>query len=413
MTRFRLSSVRTGLAVALIAVLIGGIALVSADRSTNRTHIIGYFDNSNGLFVGDQVRILGIAVGRIERIEPQPHRAKIHFWVDSRYPVPADVNAVILSPSLVTARAIQLTPAYTQGPTLQNHSVVPQERTAVPIEWDDFRDQLERITHMLRPTEQGGTSTLGSFINTAAENLRGQGSDIRQAVIQMSQAIAALGDHSGDIFSAVRNLALLVSALQGSTEVMQALNQNLADVTGRLTSSPGSVGTAIKDLSEVVGEVQTFVADNKETVGVTSEKLTAVSQTLTESLDDVEQALHLAPTAAQNFINIYQPAQGTLTGALAVGNFADPITFICGAVQAASRLGGEHAAKLCVQYLAPIIKNRQYNFPPIGLNPFVGTAARPNEVTYSEDWLRPDAPEARTTDPDAGLTGLMVPGAAP
>ena len=43
-----------------------------------------------------------------------------------------------------------------------------------------------------------------------------------------------------------------------------------------------------------------------------------------------------------------------------------------------------------MQYLAPIIKNRQYNFPPLGVNPFVGATARPNEVTYSEDWMRPD-----------------------
>ncbi len=63
---------------------------------------------------------------------------------------------------------------------------------------------------------------------------------------------------------------------------------------------------------------------------------------------------------------------------------------MCAAVQAASRLGAEQSAKLCVQYLAPIIKNRQYNFPPLGENPFVGASARPNEVTYSEDWLRPD-----------------------
>jgi phospholipid/cholesterol/gamma-HCH transport system substrate-binding protein len=418
MTRLRVPFVRSGLAVVLVAVLVGGLVLVRSGDTAGRTHIVGYFDNSNGLFVGDQVRILGVPVGRIDRIEPRPQRTEIHFWIDSRYPVPADVNAVILSPSLVTARAIQLTPAYTNGITLQDDSVIPRERTAVPIEWDDFRDQLERITTMLAPTEAGGTSTLGSFINTAADNLRGRGADIRRAVIEMSQAIAMLGDHSGDIFGTVRNLSLLTSALQGSTDVMQLLNQNLATVTGRLAGDDGAVGAAIADLSAVVSEVRTFVADNRETVGVTSDKLAAVSTTLTESLDDIKQTLHLAPTAAQNFVNIYQPAQGTLTGALAVGNFADPITFICGAVQAASRLGSEQAAKLCVQYLAPIVKNRQYNFPPLGVNPFVGTSARPNEVTYSEDWMRPDyapppAPpalpaEAHSTDPAAGLPGLMV-----
>jgi len=100
---------------------------------------------------------------------------------------------------------------------------------------------------------------------------------------------------------------------------------------------------------------------------------------------------------------------------------------------------------LCVQYLAPIVKNRQYNFLPLGFNPFVGPSVRPNEVTYSEDYLRPNyvpplapappnappppanastpapmaaeaprpagspGPVAAPTDPGAGLPGLMTP----
>ena len=135
---------------------------------------------------------------------------------------------------------------------------------------------------------------------------------------------------------------------------------------------------------------QAFVADNRESLGTTSDKLASVSTAVVESLEDIKQTLHIATTAFQNFVNIYQPAQVALTGAMALNNFADPIQFLCAAVQAASRLGAEQSAKLCVQYLAPIIKNRQYNFPPLGFNPFVGAMARPNEVTYSEDWLRPD-----------------------
>jgi phospholipid/cholesterol/gamma-HCH transport system substrate-binding protein len=101
---------------------------------------------------------------------------------------------------------------------------------------------------------------------------------------------------------------------------------------------------------------------------------------------------------------------------------ANPIAFLCGAIQAASRLGGEQAAKLCAQYMAPIVKNRQFNYPPIGENLFVGAQARPNEVTYSEDSMRPDyvppatnapppAPGAPVseTDPGAGLRGMMTP----
>ena len=79
-----------------------------------RTHIVAYFANSNGVFVGDDVRIRGVNVGKIDAIEPQPTRAKISFWVDDTYKIPADAKAVILSPTLVTSRAMQLTPALQQ-----------------------------------------------------------------------------------------------------------------------------------------------------------------------------------------------------------------------------------------------------------------------------------------------------------
>jgi phospholipid/cholesterol/gamma-HCH transport system substrate-binding protein len=432
---------RTLVAVALALLLVAGVAVLFRTSDTiNRTNVVGYFENSNGIYVGDDVRILGVNVGRIDKIEPQPDRVKISFWYDSRYKVPADANAAILSPTLVTSRALQLTPVFTGGPVMADNAVIPRERTVVPVEYDTFRQQLERLAKELQPTEPGGVSPLGSVINTTADNLRGQGANIRDTVIKLSQAFSALGDHSTDIFSTVKNLSILVSALQDSTTLMRQLNQNLATVTGVLADNPNEIADAVRDLNSVVGDVQSFVADNRESLGTTSDKLAGVTQALTDSLDDVKQFLHVAPSAIQNYINIYQPAQGAASAILAVNNFADPITFLCGAVQAASRLGAEQSAKLCVQYLAPIIKNRQYNFPPIGVNLFVGATARPNEITYSEEWMRPDyippqpppasppplpaesgpppavalntpplPAEALATNPADGLQGLMVP----
>jgi phospholipid/cholesterol/gamma-HCH transport system substrate-binding protein len=386
------SRIRRGwIAAALVVLLVAGVAVLFRTSDTiNRTNVIAYFENSNGIYVGDDVRILGVNVGKITEIQPQPERVKVSFWYDSKYNVPADAKAAILSPTLVTARAIQLTPVYTKGPVMRDNAVIPRERTAVPVEWDQVRTQLEKLAHTLQPTEPGGVAPLGSLINTTADNLRGQGANIRDTVIKLSQAFSALGDHSTDIFSTIKSLAVLVSALQDSTNLMRQLNQNLASVTGLLADNPNEVADAVRDLNAAVGDVQNFVADNRESLGTTSDKLAGVTQALTDSIDDVKQLLHVAPTTLQNYINIYQPAQGAASAVLAVNNFANPITFLCGAIQAASRLGAQQSAKLCVQYLAPIIKNRQYNFPPIGQNLFVGASARPNEITYSEDWMRPD-----------------------
>ena len=92
-----------------------------------------------------------------------------------------------------------------------------------------------------------------------------------------------------------------------------------------------------------------------------------------------------------------------MTGIIALNNFADIPQWICSSIEAASRARLARVSKLCLQYVNPIIKNRIYSYIPAGLNPFVGTQARPSEISYSEDWLRPGytPPPDATQPPDA------------
>ncbi len=307
---------RVGVGAALVLVLIAATVQLSLSAmAVGRTHVVAYFVNSNGIFVGDVVSILGVPVGKIDKIEPQTELVKISFWFEDKYRVPADAKAVILSPALVTARVIQLTPAYTGGPQMQDNAVISAQRTAVPMEWDDLRQQLEKLVDMMQPTEPGGVSPLGSVVTTTADNLRGQGATIRDSIIKLSKAITALGDHSDDVFSSVKNLSILVSALQTSGDLMRQLNTNLASVSALLANDPNEIGEALAALNGLVSDVQSFVADNREALGATADKMASVSDAVDASLDDLKQTLHVAPNALQNFMNIYQPAQGTLSGA--------------------------------------------------------------------------------------------------
>lgn len=153
----KLRRARSVLATALVLVAGVILAMRTADAAA-RTTVVAYFDNSNGVFAGDDVLIRGVPVGKIVKIEPQPLRAKISFWFDRKYRVPADAAAAILSPQLVTGRAIQLTPPYAGGPTMADGTVIPQERTVVPVEWDDLRAQLQRLTALLQPTGRAASA---------------------------------------------------------------------------------------------------------------------------------------------------------------------------------------------------------------------------------------------------------------
>src|SRR5207302_10838413 len=118
-----------------------------------------------------------------------------------------------------------------------------------------------------------------------------------------------------------------------------------------------------------------------------------------EPRDGLETALHILPTMAANVLAIYEPAHGGLTGVPALVNFANPMQFICSAIQAGSRLGYQDSAELCAQYLAPVLDSIKFNYLPFSANFFSSADSLPKEVACSEERLRPPPGDNGTSVP--------------
>ena len=56
-----------------------------------------------------------------------------------------------MSPNLVAARFIQLTPAYTSGPAMPDGATIDLSHTAVPVEWDEVKESLTDLAKQLSP----------------------------------------------------------------------------------------------------------------------------------------------------------------------------------------------------------------------------------------------------------------------
>ena len=115
-TKTRNRTLRVTLAAVLVVALVIGVFLVWPTRKGHT--IVGYFTSAVGLYPGDEVRIVGVPVGEIDSIEPRADDVKITMTLDHGVQVPENAKALIISPNLVAARFIQLTPAYTGGEEL-------------------------------------------------------------------------------------------------------------------------------------------------------------------------------------------------------------------------------------------------------------------------------------------------------
>ena len=105
------------------------------------------------------------------------------------------------------------------------------------------------------------------------------------------------------------------------------------------------------------------------------------------------------PTLGANLMNIISPVTGGVMGIPVINNFANPIQFVCSAIQAGSRLGYQESAEMCAQYLAPILDAIKFNFPPFGVNQFSSAMTLPKQIAYSEPRLQPPPGYKDTTVP--------------
>src|SRR5246500_2496740 len=221
------------LAVGLVAAVVGAQLY---KRLTNNT-VVAYFPETNALYAGDKVVIMGIRVGGIDKIEPAGDKMKVTFHYANKYKVPANAQAVILNPTLVASRSIQLEPPYKGGPVLADNAVIPEDRTQVPTEWDQLRDSVANIVTKLGPTKEQPKGPFGDIIESYADGLAGKGKQINTTLNSLSRALTALNQGRGDFFAVVHSLALFVNALHQDDQQFVALNQNLSQFTGRVTDS--------------------------------------------------------------------------------------------------------------------------------------------------------------------------------
>jgi phospholipid/cholesterol/gamma-HCH transport system substrate-binding protein len=383
--------------LALIALVVG----VQLYRKLTNTSVVAYFSETLALYPGDKVQIMGVRVGSIDKIEPTGDKMRITFHYSNKYKVPAKATASILNPSLVASRTLQLSPPYTGGPVLQDGAVIPIEHTLVPVEWDQLRDSINGILRQLGPTAQQPKGPFGDVIESAADSLARKGKQVNETLNSLSQALTALNEGRGDFVTITRSLAQFVSALYQNDQQFVALNDNLAQFTGWFTKSDHDLADTIKRIDDVLATARKFVSDNGSVLAHDVNNLADTTTTLLqpEPRDGLETALHVLPTYAGNFNNLYHPLQGSLAGLFALPNFANPIQFICSAIQAGSRLGYQDSAELCAQYLAPVLDAFKFNYLPVGANFFSSAAALPKEVAYAEERLRPPPGYKDTTVP--------------
>lgn len=319
---------RVALTLGLVVALLLGLVYVLWPGGGTR-HVRAEFVRAVGLYKGSDVRILGVKVGEVTGVHPAGDKVVVDMTYDDKYSVPADAKAVVIAPSVVSDRYVQLTPVYQGGPRLAPDARIGLKDTAVPVELDRIFASLDDLDVALGPRGANRSGALSRLLAVGADNLDGEGTKINHTLTDFSQALNTLSTKRDDLFGTVRNLQVFTTALAGSDSQVRAFNSDLASVADQLAAERGELALALKNLAVALSEVASFVKDNRRTLTTDISGLADITGVLAKQKDALAETLDAAPVALSNLQNAYNPASGTLDTRDNAEQLDDPGAYLC------------------------------------------------------------------------------------
>ncbi len=324
------------LVVLALALVVGGA--LHLFRDTQKVEITAYFSSTEGLYEGDDVKVLGVKVGRVTEVEAQGDRVKVTLEVTHGQPVPAGASAVM-----------QLEPVWSSGPTMADGDVIELQDTAIPVSFDDVKRQLTDLSQVLGPQADDGPAPLAEAVRSIRRSLKdGNAQELRGSLAALRGAADDLSDDSSDLFRTIENLNTFTKNLAVNDAAVRGFSEELAAVGAVLADNRTVLTSAVSGLRSALRETDGFLSDNRRRIRRTTRSAADLTAAVADRSNELAGALHVAPTALINLHHIIE--NQAITGRATLSHLDSVAQLVCGAV-----LGVGGTEQACRSALEPLL----------------------------------------------------------
>ncbi len=246
-SRLNLSGLTRVLSLVVVAAVVLAAVLLAVPRQ-DKKYLTASFPRTVSLYEGSDVRILGVPVGAVESVTPTGTDVTVKMWYDAKYKIPADAEAVIITPSIVGDRFVQLTPVYEGGEQLADGATLSTKSTSTPLELDEIYQSIDDLTVALGPKGANKEGALTRLLDTTARNFAGQGAQFNKTLQDLGKLTGTLDNNKDELFGTARQLQRFVSVLAENDQTVRDFNQSLAQAADLLEGERDDLAGALRNL---------------------------------------------------------------------------------------------------------------------------------------------------------------------
>lgn len=305
------------LAVALIA---GAVAVVAVaghylQPFGGTITVTAQFDTAAGLYEDNVVAVVGMPVGKIKKITPKGEYVEAEFTVDRHVKIPADVHAVTINTSILTARQIELTPPYQGGEVLKDHATIGLNRTKTPVAFDRVLDMLDKVSLSLKGDGKG-KGPVADVINAAADIADGNGEKIKSALDELSRALR-LGSERGEttrdqLTTIITNLSSLTEAAARNDAKLRQFGSTTRGLGQMLADENLGSGRTGHLLNEIVVQAGSLIQANRDHLKQSVLSGDTALKTVVEKQRDLSELINVLPLTLENIYNTIDQNNGAI-----------------------------------------------------------------------------------------------------
>jgi phospholipid/cholesterol/gamma-HCH transport system substrate-binding protein len=353
-------SVTTLIAVIAAVAVVAALVLFLVPHGGTK-ELTAEFPRAVSLYEGSDVKILGVAVGTVEEVKPVGTTVRVRMSYDDQYDVPADAKAVVISPSIVGDRYVQLTPVYDSGPVLADGAELGTDRTAVPLELDEIFGSLNQLNIALGPEGankpgKDGVGALTRLLDSTARNFGGQGVQFNQTLKDLGQLTKTLANNKDELFGTAEELEKFIGTIAKNDDTVRRFTESLASGSDLLAADRQELSAVLRHLSTALVDVRGFVRDNREALSTNIKGLRRIADIVVKRRGELDEMLRIAPAALNNLALAYNPTTGTLDTRDALGEVASKL----------NSNPGELLCSLLEEALTPLPNCPLANLPGLG-----------------------------------------------
>lgn len=295
---------------ALVAVLLGYL-LVNTMLHGLSGETVNYraeFSDVSGLRSGDDIRVAGVRVGRVQNVKITTAGAEVDFSLVKRQKLLTTTTLVMRYQNLLGQRYLAMVQGKDRGAVMKANSTVPVNRTNPGFDLTELLNGFRPLFEALRPDD------VNQLAASVVKVLQGEGPTVENLLQKTAKLTNFLADRDQIVGEVLNNLTPVLVDMAGQGDELRGSVLELKALMTGLAADRKAIGSSIDSMSQLIGNTSQLLTDLRtptvqavKRFNATMKLFLANRQPFVDALGSFGQALAALGRASsyQNAVNLY------------------------------------------------------------------------------------------------------------